>query len=70
MNYAQYGKSPHFYVTEKDIDVRKITVALSVWVRTIWGVRFWYPEYTSRYSVYITVPNTAVTIPMVFRSKA
>jgi len=30
MNYAQYGKSPHFYVTEKDIDVRKITVALSV----------------------------------------
>jgi hypothetical protein len=23
MIYAQYGKSPHFYVTEKDIDVKR-----------------------------------------------
>jgi len=23
MNCAQYGKSSHFYVTEKDIDVRR-----------------------------------------------
>ena len=23
MIYAQYGKSPHFYVTEKGIDVRR-----------------------------------------------
>jgi hypothetical protein len=30
MNYAQYGKSAHFYVTEKEIDVRRITVALIV----------------------------------------
>jgi hypothetical protein len=50
MNYAQYGKSPHVYVTEKDIDVRRNNGSTECMSAFSLGCYILIPESDVRYS--------------------